>query len=86
MEMWRIGERRLVVISAETALSEEEVGVIIMMSVWKTDGICTVCPSRSYRMVGGPKKAYPDQCRARHSVQSYNSELAQRLMGIRSAS
>ena len=34
IQMWRIRDRRLVVISAENALSEEEVGVIIAMSTY----------------------------------------------------
>ena len=34
MQMWHIRDRRLVVISAEDALSEEEVGVIITMSTY----------------------------------------------------
>ena len=34
MQMWHVRERRLVVISTENALSEEEVGVIISMSTY----------------------------------------------------
>ena len=40
MQMWRIRERRLVVISAENALSEEEVGVITMSTYFmRTPGL-----------------------------------------------